>query len=508
MKITVLIIMLLTILSKILGMGREITLSYFYGASEVSDVYLIALTIPGVILGFVSSGIMTGYIPIFRNIENKSGKVEANRYTNNIINLVLLLCLIIFSMSMIYTPSIVKIFASGFEGATLDLAVAFTRITLFGIFLTGLLHILQGYLQIKNNFVVPALIGLPSNIIIIISIVISYTRNLYFLAIGSVIALASQVLLLLIFSYREGFRYKLSLEIKDENVKRMILLAVPVILGTSTGQINQLVDRTLASQIATGGISALSYAHRIDGFIQGIFIISIVTVLYPQISKMVAEDNIKGMKKSIISSITGVNLFVIPATIGIMVLANPIVSFLFGRGAFDEDAMIMTTNALFFYSIGMLGIGIRKILSRGFYALQDTKTPMINSAIAMGINIILNIILSRFLGIGGLALATSISSIVCMLLMFISLRKKIGSFGIKGMITSFVKITLAASIMGIVALFSFNYFSTNISDNVSLIFSIGIGTLTYFIIIYFMKIDDVDVVVNSIKRKIKKREAV
>src|SRR5699024_3854161 len=174
-----------------------------------------------------------------------------------------------------------------------------------------------------------------------------------------------------------------------------------------------LVDRTIASRVVEGGITALNYANRLNGFIQGIFVLSISTALYPMISKMAAENNMQGLKKSVAEAISGINLLVIPATVGSMVFAEPVVMLLFGRGAFDSNAISLTTAALFYYSIGMLGFGLREVLSRAFYSLQDTKTPAINAAIAVVINIVLNIVLSKFMGIGGLALATSISAIVC-----------------------------------------------------------------------------------------------
>jgi len=184
----------------------------------------------------------------------------------------------------------------------------------------------------------------------------------------------------------------------------MVYIALPVIIGVSVNQINVLVDRTIASRVAEGGITALNYASRLNGFVQGIFVLSITTALYPMISKMVAESNMEGLKKSVSEAISGINLLVIPATVGSMIFAEPVVMLLFGRGKFDVEAIAMTSAALFFYSLGMLGFGLREVLSRAFYSLQDTKTPAINATIAVVMNIIPNIILSKYMGIGGLAL--------------------------------------------------------------------------------------------------------
>lgn len=503
MKKTALILMVITVLSKMFGFARDITLSYFYGASDISDAYLISLTIPTVIFGFIGAGLSTGYIPLYSKIERELGEKEGNRYTNNLVNVLILLCTIIVVLGILFANQLVKAFASGFAGETFELAVQFTRISLLGVYFTGLTYVFSGFLQIKENYIIPALIGFPFNFLAILAIFFSSKGNILVLSIGSVMATASQFFLTVPFAYKKGYRYKFILNIKDEHIKNMACMAIPVIVGVSVNQINTLVDRTLTSQIAVGGISALNYANRLNGFIQGIFVMSIATVIYPMISKMAAENNMNGLKKSVSEAISFINLLVLPATVGAMIFAEPIVKLLFGRGVFDTQAISMTSYALFFYSIGMIGFGLREVLSRAFYAIQDTKIPMINAAIAMVMNIILNIILSKFLGIGGLALATSISAIFCTVLLFISLRKKIGPFGMKNITISFIKVLCASLVMGVIAKVSYNTFLNSINANLSLILSIGIGAVTYFVIIYFMKIEEVDTVVNAIKRKIK-----
>jgi len=152
----------------------------------------------------------------------------------------------------------------------------------------------------------------------------------------------------------------------------------------------------------------------------------------------------------------------------------------------------------------MIGFGLREVLSRAFYAMQDTKTPMVNAAIGMVLNIFLNIILSRYMGISGLALATSIAALFTTALMFISLRKKIGPFGMKQISISFLKILFASSLMGLLAKLSFDYYTATLSQNLSLIIAIAVGAISYFVIIYFMKIEDVDLIVKAVKRKLGK----
>lgn len=496
--------MVITVFSKIIGFGRDIILSFVYGASSTSDAYLISTTIPSVIFGFIAAGLGAGYIPIYTKIIKDEGEVEANRFTNNLINILIILCTIIIIVCFLFTEQIVKIFASGFEGETLALTVQFTKISLFAMYFTVIVSIFSGYLQIKNNYIAPALIGVPLNIVVIISIILSYKINVLFLAIGFVIASASQIPILIHYIKRNKYKYKLVFDLKDKNIKKMAFIAFPVILGISVNQINLLVDRTIASQIVQGGVSALNYASKLNVFLQGIFVMSIVTVLYPVMSRMAAEKNLNGLKNSLSKAIIGISLLVVPATLLSMIFSKPIVIFLFGRGAFDIEAISMTSYALFFYSIGMVGFGMREVLSRVFFSIQDTKTPMVNAAIGMVINIILNVLLSRYLGIGGIALATSIAAIVTTVLLFISLRKKIGSLGMKKISISLLKISLASLVMGLLAKLSFDFMLTTQSPILSLLIAVIIGIISYFLIIYFIKIDEVNIIVKAVKRKFKK----
>lgn len=501
MKKTAMLIMLITIFSKILGFGRDITLSYFYGASDISDAYLIALTIPSVIFGFIGTGLSTAYIPIYSKIEKEFNSEEGNRYTNNLINIILFITAGVFILGIIFTEPIVKMFATGFEGTTLQLAVDFTKISLIGMFFTGLISIFSGFLQIKENYLIPAIIGFPLNVLIILSIFLSSSGNLLLLSIGTAVATASQLILMIPYIRKKGFKYRFILSFKDKSMTNMIYIALPVIIGTSVNQINILVDRTIASSLVVGGISALNYANKLNLFIQGIFVTSILSVMYPMISKMVAEGNFEGLKKTLSEAIILISVFVLPATIGAMIFAEQVVVLLFGRGAFDQQAILMTADVLFFCSIGMTGYGLRDILARAFYSLQDTKTPMLNATIGVVINIVLNIILSQYMGIGGLALATSIAAIFTTVLMFISLRKKIGPFGMKQISISFSKILFASLIMGVFAKLSFIYLSSSINSNISLVIAIVVGAVSYFVIIYFSKIKDFDVIVNALREK-------
>lgn len=507
MKKAVILLMVLTIISKISGFLRDLTLAYFYGASVISDVFLLAISIPTVVFGVIAAGISTGYIPLYSRIDNRLGETQGIKYTNNLISILMVICTAIVILALVFTEYLVKIFAIGFEGEVLALAVMFTRFSIFGIYFTIIIRILSAYLNYKQIFAVPSLIGIPMNMVLIASIIVSSkTEWIYILAVGNVLALFIQFLIIIFFAYRHSFYFQPIFNPKDKHIKEMAALAFPVILGSSVYQLNRLVDRSLASWISIGGISSISYANTLNTSFIGIFVTSFVTVFYPDISRKAAKGDIEGLKHIMNQTITGVLMLIIPATVGSMVFAEPIVRFLFDRGAFDEAAVALTTSAFFFYSIGMVGAGINLILTRTFYSLQDTKTPMINSAIAMGINIALNFLLAPMLGIGGLALATSIATLITVGLLFKGLQRKLGRLHLKKLVPSVVKISGAAVISAAAALLLFNVTGSGTEDKPALLLALPMMVILYFGLIYVLKVEGADQFAQSILNRFRKKK--
>lgn len=270
-----------------------------------------------------------------------------------------------------------------------------------------------------------------------------------------------------------------------------------------------MIDRTLASTLVEGSISALNYANRLNEFVTALFITSLSAVIYPSLAKLSLGENKDKFIGTVVKSINSVILLVMPISVGAIVLASPIVKLLFERGEFDSRATNMTVIALTMYSLGMLALGLRKILTKVFYSLQDTKTPMRNAAIAIGINIILNIIFVKYLKIAGLALATSISTLICTVLLFISLKRKIGYFGQNRIIITLIKSLISSIIMGVITYFSYTFIINSLSNGIineiiSLFISITLGAIVYGSLLLIFKIDELIVIKDVITSRIKK----
>lgn len=501
-------LMAMTIISKILGFGRELSLGAAYGATSYSDAYLIAMNIPGVLLAVLGAVISTTFIPIYYEAKLESEKT-ASFFTNNILTVICIISIITSIIGFIFAEQLVKIFAVGFSGVILDTAVSFSKILLIGIIFNSINYVMTAFMQSNDNFIVPSLIGIPFNILIILSTIISTKTSPYVMVYGTLIAISSQFILQLPFAYKKGFKYKIQLKLKDKYIKKTFILVGPVLIGVAVNQINTMVDRSLASTLAVGSISALNYSNRLNSFVTGLFIATIVSVIYPTLSKLSSENNSEKFNQYVIRSVNTIILLVIPISVGAIVLSTPIVRVLFERGAFDSRATMMTSSALVFYSIGMVAYGLRDILGRVFYSLQDTRTPMINGAIAMGMNIVLNIILVKYMGHSGLAFATSISAIVCIMLLFKSLKNKIGDFGQAKIINVLIKSLIGSIIMGIVAGLTYKAIIQNISniylgDIIALFNAIGIGAITYSIVMATMNIEEINYIIGVIKSRLKK----
>lgn len=505
-------LMAATLIAKILGFGRELALASAYGASGTSDAFLVAMNIPAVIFSAIGTSLGTAFIPLYCDLEAKQGKKASLRFSNNVLNIVVLLCLITSLVGVVFTEPIVKLFAVGFKGETLTQAIYFTRVLILGMAFLGMSYIMMAFLQVKENFVIPGLMSVPYNMLIIISIFLSVTINPNLLPWGTLIGLSLQFIFQYPFARKKGFKYRPYINLKDEYLKRMLWLIGPVLIGVAVTQVNSIVDRTIASTLVEGSISALNYATKLNQFVMGMFIVSISSVIYPMLSKLSTENNKKKFKESIVTAINVVTLIIIPISVGAIILAEPIVKLLFQRGEFDARATQMTAIALIFYSIGMLGFGLRDILGKIFYSLQDTKTPMINGIIAMVLNIVLNLAFVKYtnMGLGGLAFATSISSLVTIALLSVSLRRKIGAFGGKKIISVLIKSIIAALLMALVTKFTYNVIAAFLSagfiqDAIKLAISVGLGAIVYAISIIVLRVDEVKLIFKMINKKVKRK---
>lgn len=503
----ILILIFITIIAKLLGFVREIAIASVFGTTTYTDAYLIATTIPLVIFLSLSEAISTTIIPMYSSIMEKKNKDEALKFINKILSILVLITIILCIFGIFFSRPLVSLFAIGFKGETFELAVTFTKILLPGIILIGINYVLSAFLQANKNFYVMGFISFPKNTVIILSSVLSYFLDKSLLVYGTLFGIVSQLFYQLYFALKNGYTYRIEKKLVDQDVKQFGCLIIPIVLGMSVQQLNVLIDKTLASTLVEGSIAALDFAYKLDLFVFGVFTAPVVMVVFTMVSELAAKDDWKAFNDTIEKSIRYMLLILIPVSIGSMCLCTPVVKVLFQRGHFDERATQITSIALFYYSLEMTGSGLRIILSKAFYSLRDTKTPMLNGLIAIIINIILNMILIKPLGHGGLALATSISSLIGAILLFFSLEAKTHSFSVGKIAILVVKLSMSSLFMAIGVKVSYALLSQVLGNGffreiVSLFSCILLGGLIYFISITIMKVEEVNILFIYLKSKI------
>lgn len=499
-------LVIISFLSKIVGFGREISLAHYFGAGSISDAYLISLTIPVVIFTMFGTTISTGFIPIYNKVCTTRGGDAGNRFTNKLINSMLILTTIFVILGSFFTKQIVLIFAIGFDNETLSLAIQYTRISFFSIYFTMINSVLVGYLQTKEKYIYPELIGFLSNFVIILSIVIGAHTNNVTLAYGSVVAALFQTIFLLFYSYRDGYRYRFELDILDTNIIDIFKMATPLFIGLSATQINIIVDKSIASAVAIGGISALNYADRLNSFVLSSLVMSLSAIVYPNLSKKYVSGNLKAYTKIISNATMLILIVLIPTIFGTCIYSTEIISLVFSGGAFNESAVRMTSVCLAFYSLGIIGMGLNEILKKVFYSMENTKTPTTNSIAGIFLNIVLSVLLSKKIGVYGIALATSITANFTTCLLFVGLVKKIKDINFVELIIVAIKLVGFSATSGFFSYIVFNSLRNIINGGIALVMSGILFIFIYLIMLTFGRIAYVNDIIESIKAVFKKND--
>jgi len=502
------LVMILTSLSKIMGFLREMLIGFRFGLGGETDAFFMALTINGVLITIIALALRQSMIPIFTDIRNKQGAAEENRYLSRFSLLIFLGSLIAIVVFYVAAPFLVRLFALRFEGEVFDFTVRLVRIGLPSMVAVVLTDVFNAYIHSKENFGVPALMGIPFNIPYFIFLIFMGERyGITGLMVTAVVANVLQWLLTMGFSMKIGWRYfpntSVVSALQDQNVKRTFNFVGPVILGTMVSKFNVIVDRTLASGLISGSVSALSYAEKVKALVYGVFILTLITIIYPILVKEGDGKNPENFNRMLLKGINVMLLMTIPVAVGTMLLAQPMIRVLFQRGAFDAWATGMTSFALGFYAIGFVGIGLREIMIRGFYSLHDTKTPMENGIYVVSLNVALNLLFVRVLDHGGLALGTSLASIIGAYLLLKELRKKMDFRGGRKMLSCAVKSGTASLAMAAVIITGAGLFSTGwffgpgayqapVPEVLMLLLAIAAGAGVYFLVLFFFKIEEVE----------------
>jgi putative peptidoglycan lipid II flippase len=415
--------------SRLLGWVRLLVIGSQFGASRELDAYFAAFRIPDAIFQLVVAGALSAaLIPVFQGYRARGQDEEAWKLASSIINLVLIGLAVLSLLMAIFAPVLVPIVAPGFDTPTTELTVRMTRVMLISPVLIGMGAVVTGILNSYQQFTVPAIAPLLYNLAIIgAAIFLAPVMGVEGLAVGVAIGSLAHFAVQLPNLARVGQRYDLTIGLSHPGVRRVAWLMGPRMLGLAAGQLNFLVSTVLASGLPEGSLTAYNYAFQLSQIPVGVVGVSVAVALFPTLSQHAALGRIGEVRRQVSTAVRVLVFVAAPLTAVMVVLRDPLTSVFYEYGAFSAAAAERTANALLFFSIGLVGHIVVHVLSRTFYAMQDTRTPVIWSVVAVTINVPLMAMLVGPMGIEGLALALSISAVLEVAGLLWSLHRRIES---------------------------------------------------------------------------------
>ncbi|HIE11890.1 MAG TPA: murein biosynthesis integral membrane protein MurJ [Desulfotomaculum sp.] len=405
----------LTLLSRFLGLGREMAIAYRFGATGTTDAFLVAFIIPYAFYSVVGMALTTAIVPVFAEYAAQGRREEAWRVLSLVVNAALVALAVAALFGVAGAPFIARALGGGFPPETLQLATVLTATMMPSIVFMGLAGIFGGILNANNIFGPPACGPAAMNVSVILSaLIVAAWFGVFGLAAGAVTGALIFALVQVPALRHVGFRYSRVLSFRDPAVRQVLALMWPVALTSGVGSVYMMIDWRLASGLAEGSIAALNYANKLMQLPQGLFVLALTTAIFPTLSKLAAESRVGEMTAALQKGLKVILLLAVPGAVGLMVLREPVVTLLFERGAFDARATAMSAEALLFYGVGLIGFCLNFPLTRGFFAMRDMRTPLLVLLSTVVVKLFFNLLLVRFLAHAGLALATSLTALVNM----------------------------------------------------------------------------------------------
>ena len=447
--------------SRLLGLVRDQVLAYLFGAGNAMDAFTIGFRIPNLMRDLFAEGAMSAaFVPTFTRRLAARGRDEAWKLGNQLINVLIVTTGLLVVVGIVFAAPLVSLFAGDYAEVPgkLELTTTLTRIMLPFLSLVAIAAAFMGMLNSLQHFFTPALSPAMFNLAMIASgfALVPLMPRLGLppitgMAIGAIAGGFGQVIMQWPALHRAGYRYRPMLNLFDPGLREILRLMGPGTLGLAAVQINLLVNTVLATGEGTGAVSWLSYAFRLMYLPIGLFGVSIATAILPALSQQAVRGAPDAMRQTISSALRLTLMLNVPATIGLVALATPIVALIFERGSFTAADTAATAAALACYAPGLLGYSAVKIVVPSFYALGDSRTPALISVGSVALNVALNLLLVRFLGYRGLALGTAIAAVVNAVALLHVLRRRLGGLEDRRLVTALAKITVAAACMGLAA---------------------------------------------------------
>lgn len=508
--------------SRVLGLAREQIFAALFGGGRIMDAFTIAFRIPNLLRDLFAEGALsTAFVTVFTKTAALEDDAAAWRLANKVATLAAVSLSAITLLGILTAPWLVAVLAPGFDPDKAALTVTLTRVMYPFILLVSLAALVMGMLNARSVFGVPAMASSFFNLgSIVAGVLIGLWLDPHFgqrailgLAIGTLIGGALQLLVQLPTLHAQGYAWRADFHWRDPGVRAILRLMGPSVIAASTTQVNVLINSVFASKLGDGPTFWLTVAFRLMQLPLGIFGVALGTVALPLLARMAATGNITAFRSELARGMRLAFLMTIPASVGLMVLAEPIISVLYQHGRFGAHETAESAGALRFYAIGLCGYAALKVLVNAFYALDRRKTPMVVSCLAVGLNLLLNWIFTLQLGWGhrGLAFSTACVATSNFLILYVLMRTHLGTLESRAMLRLLGKIALATSCLLAISWAGGHYLLANWALQAfwpklaSLLLVIGAGAGAFFVAASALGISEVHDITRAVRRRLQRR---
>ncbi len=428
---------------------REVVSAKYYGTRWEMDTFLAAATIPTILFGVFNGALVSALLPVFSEYLTHKKDDEAWRLASSVLNVLAIVLTAGAVLGYFLAPYYVPVIAHGFPAPQMGVAVRMTRWLMPSIVAVSLSGVLSAMLNAYHRFRATALIGVSVNIVTIACVLsLNHEIGIYALVLGTTLGLIAQMIVQLP-SFLAIGKYRPIIDLHHPGFKKIWLLLGPIIVGSAAGQLALFFDRFFASTLAPGYIAGMNYAVKLVNFPQQIFAAAIATVIFPLLAAQFAQENRRGVARSLVTGLRLVNFITIPACCALIVLAHPMVQALFERGTFQATATDLTANLLPYTAVGLIALAANVVLTRCCFACKESVWPVTISVGTVVLNVLLSLVWLQPLGASGLLLANSVSqSVQAVLLLMLAARL------VSGIDWNALLIPLAKTIVASLAMFS------------------------------------------------------
>lgn len=484
------LLVVLQVFDQVTGLLKQMLIAAQFGASETMDSYLVATTLVGLILLWVGLPVRQTLIPMFRHDMTQRGERVAWAHTSVLFNDLLLALVVIVLAGEVFAAPVVSMLAPGFHEGTGALATSLARVMMAGVVFVGMGNILSQLFFSYERFFRPGIVGPVNNIVVMLALVaLGGTYGIYGLAVAGVLGAVCQFVLQLPILWEKRKFYSAAVDFRHPQVVEMGKLSFPLLISTGGNELARVTDRIFASLLSGGSLSALAFAHRPVSALIEFLIRPLQQATFPHFTKLSAEEDFPTLSRQLFNYLRVIFFVTLPLTFGIMMTAEVIVRVLYQRGAFNEVAVRLTSEALFFYAIGVPANAMTRVFRNTFFGLKDTWTPTKIALICISIKITLAWFLIPYMAHLGIALADSISQISNAVFLFCLLPKPVkGEEGWKTL-GSFAQILAGCLIMGTVVYLVKERVDGLFSPSVELVSLVLLGAVVYGVLALLFRVE-------------------